>query len=396
LGGQLLRKYLESVDCKFKYLRVDSFKMLNHLSNDRSLNLALTIGDPAGIGTEIVLKALADADLSKKLTWLNVKIAVVGDRRQVFAAYDLLTQANTKLSNDHNQPLAHPEKLTILDTATDLEIEIGKGNAASGAASFNYLNTAIDHTLAGEFAGIVTAPIAKSCWQLAGHDYPGQTELLAQRSHTKQFGMLFVAESPHSGWNLRTLLATVHIPLAQVTQALSPELVRWKLDLLRRSLKTDFGIDRPRIAVAGINPHSGEDGNLGTEEKDWLRDLLKNYQKQHPEIEITPPIPPDTMWVNPAKAWHNPNQVHLGYDAYLAMYHDQGLIPVKLLGFDQAVNTTIGLPFVRTSPDHGTAFDIAGKGIASAASLKAAIELAASLVVRRQFTQSNIKMAKAD
>jgi 4-hydroxythreonine-4-phosphate dehydrogenase len=197
--------------------------------------------------------------------------------------------------------------------------------------------------------------------------------------------MLFVAKSPHSGWNLRTLLATVHIPLAQVTQALSPELVRWKLDLLRRSLKTDFGIDRPRIAVAGINPHSGEDGNLGTEEKDWLRDLLQNYQKQHPEIEITPPIPPDTMWVNPAKAWHNPHQVHLGYDAYLAMYHDQGLIPVKLLGFDQAVNTTIGLPFVRTSPDHGTAFDIAGKGIASADSLKAAIELAASLVVRRQF-----------
>jgi 4-hydroxythreonine-4-phosphate dehydrogenase len=364
-------------DCKFKSEQADSLKMVNQMRNDRHLNLALTIGDPAGIGAEIVLKALADVGLAQKLAHYGVNIVVVGDRDQLFSHAQLLNQLA-------QGQLVDPETLTILDTATNLEVEIGKGSQSSGAASFKYLDTAIAQTLAGEFAGIVTAPIAKSCWQLAGYDYPGQTELLAQRSQTERFGMMFVARSPHTGWLLRTLLTTVHIPLAQVTQVLTPELVTWKLDLLRRSLKTDFGIDRPRIAVAGINPHSGEDGNLGREEKDWLCALLKHYQQKYPELQISPPIPPDTMWVNPGQAWHNSAKTHLGYDAYLAMYHDQGLIPVKLLGFDQAVNTTISLPFVRTSPDHGTAFDIAGKGIANAASLIAAIELAAALIVRRQ------------
>ncbi|MFM7887909.1 MAG: 4-hydroxythreonine-4-phosphate dehydrogenase PdxA, partial [Pseudanabaena sp.] len=193
------------------------------------------------------------------------------------------------------------------------------------------------------------------------------------------FGMLFVGKSPHTDWVLRTLLATVHIPLGEVTRLLTPELVEQKLDLLRRSLLHDFGITDPRIAIAGLNPHSGEQGQLGSEERDWLRPLIKRYRRQHPNVQLTDPIPPDTMWVNPAKAWRESSQIGLGYDAYLAMYHDQGLIPVKLLAFDQAVNTTIGLPFVRTSPDHGTAFDIAGRGIADPASTIAAISLAIEL-----------------
>ncbi|AFY71882.1 4-hydroxythreonine-4-phosphate dehydrogenase [Thalassoporum mexicanum PCC 7367] len=354
--------------------------MFNNRRSDRQLHLALTLGDPAGIGPEIALKALANPDLNKKLTGSNVKVTIIGDRHQLESHFAVLNKLSC-------EPLADPEIITILDLATNLEVEIGQGSKSSGAASFKYLDTAIAQTLAGKFSGIVTAPIAKSYWQMAGHSYPGQTELLAERSNTQKFGMMFVAKSPHTDWVLKTLLATVHIPLAAVTQTLTPELITWKLDLLRRSLKTDFGIDRPRLAVAGINPHSGEDGNLGHEEKDWLRDLLSNYQQKYPEVELSAPIPPDTMWVNPGKAWHDSAKTHLGYDAYLAMYHDQGLIPVKLLGFEQAVNTTIGLPFVRTSPDHGTAFDIAGKGIASADSLIAAIELAAALVVRRHETQ---------
>ncbi len=329
--------------------------------------LALTIGDPAGIGTEIVLKALGNL----QHTQASANITVVGDRRQVESAY-----LHLKTSV---QGLAKPDSFDLLDTGTSLEARWGEASAASGEASFIYLDTAIAQTLAGKFDAIVTAPIAKSAWKLAGHDFPGQTELLAQRCDRSQFGMLFVGKSPHSGWLLRALLATVHIPLADVPKVLTPTLVEQKLDLLWRSLQKDFGLDTARIAIAGLNPHSGEQGQLGREEQDWLIPLLSDWQARNPNVQLDGPIPPDTMWVKPAQAWHDPGQTHLGHDAYLAMYHDQGLIPVKLLAFDRAVNTTIGLPFLRTSPDHGTAFDIAGRGIASPVSLEAAIALATEL-----------------
>ncbi|CAN1209150.1 4-hydroxythreonine-4-phosphate dehydrogenase PdxA [Tumidithrix helvetica PCC 7403] len=335
--------------------------------------LALTLGDPAGIGTEIVLKALADPVLYKMLS----TITVVGDRSQVQDIY-LSLKAHTNL------PLADPDSFEMLDTATLEPIAIGVGNAASGAASFTYLDTAIAQALAGKFDAIVTAPIAKSAWKLAGHHYPGQTELLAERSGVKEFGMLFVGRSPHTGWILRTLLATVHIPLSEVTQALTPDLIERKLELLRRSLLKDFGLPQARIAIAGINPHSGEQGQLGTEEQEWLNPLLKQWNHKYPDFPVDGAIPPDTMWVKPAQAWYESDRIHVGHDAYLAMYHDQGLIPVKLLAFDRAVNTTIGLPFVRTSPDHGTAFDIAGKGIANPASLIESILLAADLASYRK------------
>ena len=327
--------------------------------------IALTIGDPAGIGTEVILKALADLKLDAEFT-------VFGDRRYLAETYDLL--------KNHPQSLIDPDRLEIVDIRTDANISLGIGNRASGAASFAYLETAIAQTLAGKFDAIVTAPIAKSAWKAAGHNYPGQTELLAERSQVNDFGMLFVGKSPHTDWVMRTLLATVHIPLSEVTNQLTPELIEQKLELLRRSLLQDFAIANPRIAISGINPHSGEQGQLGIEERDWLQPLIDRYRQQHPNVQITNPIPPDTMWVNPAKAWRDRDRVTLGYDAYLAMYHDQGLIPVKLLAFDRAVNTTIGLPFVRTSPDHGTAFDIAGKGIADPASMIEAIALAIELV----------------
>jgi 4-hydroxythreonine-4-phosphate dehydrogenase len=210
--------------------------------------------------------------------------------------------------------------------------------------------------------------------------------LLAERSQINDFGMLFVGKSPYTDWIFKTLLATVHIPLSEVTKRLTPELIEQKLELLRRSLLQDFGIANPRIALSGINPHSGEQGQLGREECDWLQPLIERYRQEHPNVTITNPIPPDTMWINPAKAWRDRDRVQLGYDAYLAMYHDQGLIPVKLLAFDRAVNTTIGLPFVRTSPDHGTAFDIAGKGIADPASMIEAIKLAIELAKVRKGT----------
>lgn len=336
-------------------------------------HLAVTMGDPAGIGPEIILKALAENSASH-----NSQITVVGNRNLIQATYNRLLNNGNLVKTD----LADPETLSILDVPLDTAVTLGSGSAATGDVSFTCLSKAIALTLAGEFQGIVTAPIAKSLWKAAGHDYPGQTEVLAQKAGVERFGMLFVARSPYTGWMLRTLLATTHIPLAEVSTTLTPQLMSLKLDLLIDCLQRDFGIDRPRIAIAGLNPHSGEGGQLGTEEQKWLLSWLQEAQTKYSQAELIGLIPPDTMWVKPGRAWYgnklNSEPINTA-DAYLALYHDQGLIPVKLMAFDRAINTTIGLPFIRTSPDHGTAFDIAGKGIANASSMKAAIELAAEI-----------------
>lgn len=295
----------------------------------------------------------------------------------------------------------NPQQLAVynleLDPETEGTIEFGVGNEASGAASFVYLETAIAHTLAGRFDGIVTGPIAKSAWAAADYHYPGQTELLAEKSTSKQYGMLFVARSPHTNWVLRTLLASTHIPLRKVADTLTPALMTDKLELLLACLKQDFGVVAPRIAISGLNPHSGEQGQLGQEEQDWLIPWLDAMRTAHPSVILEGPVPPDTLWVKAGQAWygsqfqpnHAVNPQNLP-DAYIALYHDQGLIPVKLMAFDLAVNTSIGLPFVRTSPDHGTAFDIAGKGIADASSMKAALRLAVEMVQHRLYKTSVI------
>ena len=339
--------------------------------------LAVTLGDAAGIGAEVVLKALADSEVIA-----NCDIVAIGSRSQLQKTY---THLRHILGDSY--PLAHPEQLSILDIkldpSTESQINLGVGNAASGAASFAYLETAIARTIAGEFDGIVTAPIAKSLWQAAGYDYPGQTEVLAKYAGVERFGMLFVARSPHTGWLLRTLLATTHIPLCQVSQTLTPQLMTEKLELLLECLRVDFGLENPRIAISGLNPHSGEAGKIGREEQDWLIPWLEAERQNYPNIQLEGPVPPDTLWVRAGKAWYENSSSQNLPDAYLALYHDQGLIPVKLMAFDRAINTTIGLPFVRTSPDHGTAFDIAGKGIADATSMKAAIQLGMELVKQR-------------
>jgi 4-hydroxythreonine-4-phosphate dehydrogenase len=349
-------------------------------SDKRRARLALTIGDPAGIGLEVILKALADKNISEKYD-----LTVIGSRELLLGVYQQL----------HDTILAHPDDLQVIDVPLDSEllqnIILGTGNAASGAASFAFMEYAIAATLSGKFDGIVTSPIAKSAWKLAGYNYPGQTELLAEKSGVERFGMLFVARSPHTDWTIRTLLATTHIPLCQVSQVLTPQLLTKKLDLLIECLQQDFGLKSGKIAIAGLNPHSGEQGQLGTEEQEWLIPWLEQERQKRPHFQLDGPIPPDTMWVKPGQAWYGNSTLDNPADAYLALYHDQGLIPVKLMAFDRAVNTSIGLPFVRTSPDHGTAFDIAGKGIADATSMKAAIELGAELVNHR-LENSNLEL----
>jgi 4-hydroxythreonine-4-phosphate dehydrogenase len=242
--------------------------------------LALTLGDPAGIGPEIVLKALADPQVQA-----CAQITVVGERQVLQATYRLLKAKGVA------DPLADPEGIPVLECGSGFHLEpsgVGRGDTQSGAASFVYLKTAVEGALQGQFQGIVTAPIAKYLWHQAGYPFPGQTEVLAQLSGREHYGMLFVARSPHSGWQMRVLLATTHIPLSQVPLTLTPELVRRKLDLLAGSLRELFGIGDPVIAVAGLNPHAGEQGQLGSEEQEWLAELLGTY----PHARIWGPLPP--------------------------------------------------------------------------------------------------------
>ncbi|MGB3299184.1 MAG: 4-hydroxythreonine-4-phosphate dehydrogenase PdxA [Phormidesmis sp.] len=347
--------------------------------------LIMTLGDPSGIGPEVVLKTLSNPRFEQQ-----ADIAVIGDRTHLNHTYTQLKAITPQTA------LRDPDSLTFIDIgvgkATTDRLVNGVGNSSSGEVGFRTLQQAIARTLKGEFDGIVTAPIAKSAWLAAGHHYPGQTELLAEMSDTSRFGMLFVAKSPHSGWTMRTLLATTHIPLKAVPTALTPEVMTLKLELLIECLQRDFGMAKARIAIAGLNPHSGEQGQLGQEEQDWLIPWINAQQQRFPHIQLQGPVPPDTLWLQPSQAWYKNRPAH---DGYLALYHDQGLIPVKLLAFDLAVNTTIGLPFVRTSPDHGTAFDIAGKGVARSQSTEAALALAIELTTQRLSRSDSVRTPSA-
>ena len=187
--------------------------------------------------------------------------------------------------------------------------------------------------------------------------------------------MLFTAKSPITGWRFNTLLATTHIPLCEVPQQLTTNLIHSKLDLLSKFCKNY--VKKPLLKVAGLNPHAGEEGILGSEEKDWINNAVSSWRNQNKEVQLLGPISPDTCWNSSSKAWRDKTAPR--HDGILAMYHDQGLIPIKVIALNYSVNTTIGLPFIRTSPDHGTGFDIAGKGLAQSQSMIEAIKTAFDL-----------------
>lgn len=312
---------------------------------------------------EVTLKALADprrpADMPMPM--------LVGCRASLQKTADRL-QAQT------TDPFANPDALNIVDLPVPGgPLEPGEAGARSGEAGFRWLSRAVELVQQGHGRALVTAPIAKHAWHDAGHRYPGQTERLAELDGHKAASMLFTAVSPTTGWRLNTLLATTHIPLGQVPEVLSAELVERKLNELA-GFCLRFN-PAPQLLVAGLNPHAGEQGQLGREEQQWLNPLLEQWASNHPSVQLKGPLPPDSCWLSAAEAWRNAARQD-GPDGILALYHDQGLIPVKLLAFDQAVNTTLGLSFLRTSPDHGTGFDIAGQGVARGASMLAAIQAA--------------------
>ena len=323
--------------------------------------IVIAMGDPAGIGGEVILKALGSPKVPQRM-----KPLLIGCKKNLELTYENLNSKGIKF-------LANPKNLEIKDLPICKTIIPGNPNSETGEASFNWLTHATECILHGEARALVTAPIAKHYWHEAGHIYPGQTERLAELAKIKNPSMLFTAVSPNTGWRLNTLLATTHIPLSQVSQKLTPQLIESKLNTLLSFCKRFT--EKPTLAISGLNPHAGEGGKLGAEEIKWLIPLLKKWQKNNPTIKIYGPLAPDTCWLSAAQAWETKPTANTP-DGFLALYHDQGLIPMKLIAFDEAVNTTLGLPFVRTSPDHGTAFDIAGKGHADAASMIAAIKTA--------------------
>ena len=336
---------------------------MNNQINDikDKFKIIISVGDESGIGPEIILKALFSKEISQNLDFI-----IVGSKNNLENTYKNLKSIGIKNIVDPNNYQIHDIKIPF---------EINKPKKSNGNASFFYLKKAIEIVQKYTNAALVTGPICKKSWSLAGHNYSGQTELLAESCQVKDVGMLFTAKSPITGWRFNTLLATTHIPLCDVPKKLSTQLIHTKLDLFAKFCKTY--VNKPLLKVAGLNPHAGEEGILGSEEKDWIKNAVTTWGNQNKGVHVLGPISPDTCWNSSSKAWRD--KTAPTHDGILAMYHDQGLIPIKVIALNYSVNTTIGLPFIRTSPDHGTGFDIAGKGIAQSQSMVEAIKAAFDL-----------------
>lgn len=326
--------------------------------------LALSLGDPAGIGPELIAAAWADRGPSR----LPPFFAVGGAR--------LLAAAAERVGLDVPViAIAHPEDareafargLPVLG-AIDAEYRPGTPDAAGAHCAYASLQQACEIVRLRLAAALVTAPVAKSALAVAGFAFPGQTEFLASACGKHEDDAVMMLAGP----SLKAVPLTVHCSLAEVPGLLSPTLIERKVRIVDTALRRDFGIDRPRIAIAGLNPHAGEQGRFGDEEQRIIAPAVAALRAGG--LDVAGPIPGDALFTPRARA---------SYDAAIAMYHDQALIPIKALDFDEGVNVTLGLPIVRTSPDHGTAFDIAGKGVAHPGAMIAAIRMAGEIAAQR-------------
>ncbi len=328
--------------------------------------LAITVGDPAGIGAEVALKALADPAVRACCRPL-----LVGDAGVVRRALDLcgFEWALDIIATGKLDDASRSDSVAILDVPCRCAAPppFGVLSADAGDAAVRAVETACDLAVAGRVGAIVTAPLNKEAMRLAGYAYDGHTELLAVRTGASGVCMLLAGE------RLRVSHVTGHRALRDAAQPPSPERLRHVFALTIGGLRR-LGFPKPRIAVAGLNPHAGEGGLFGSEELEVIEPAIARTQAESDECTISGPYPADTIFRRAAAG---------EFDAVVAMYHDQGHIPIKLIEFDSAVNVTLGLPIIRTSPDHGTAFDIAGKGVANPANMIAAITLAARMAATR-------------
>lgn len=345
--------------------------MSNLLDQSQQVAIGITMGDPAGIGPEIIVKALNDPLIRRQ-----AKFIIFGMNEQLVYAADCceiepywLKHQYEKISRDY------PNNVVVADyDIYSVPSWVKQPFNVSGAASLNFCKDAVRAAQDKIIDAVVTAPISKHSWKLAGSNYPGHTELFADLCKSPRKAMMFVADK------LKLALASIHIGLFELRNRFTIGMVFEPIDLLNTALQEFFGIEKPRIAVAALNPHAGEEGQFGDEELRIIKPTI--LMANEVGIDCSGPYPADSLFAKISQD---------KFDGYVAMYHDQGMIPVKILGFNSSVNVTIGIPIIRTSPCHGTAFDIAGKGIADPSSMKEAIKLAIQMAKIRKQTNGKCK-----
>ena len=321
--------------------------------------LAITIGDPGGIGPEVVLKSLLSKEISK-----SCKAVIVGDRVVIEEAIERLTPpCPPVVRGGWGGEVGFLNDIELINAGviTDRDFERARPTAAGGRASVAYIKKAVELAMEKRVDGLVTAPISKEALKLAGFPWPGHTEMLAELTGTKEYAMML------AGGPLKVILVTIHTALKNVPGFVTKERILKIIRLAKKACDM-LGIQRPVIAVSGLNPHAGESGILGTEEGEEIAPAIEGAKKEG--IIAEGPFPPDVIFRRAFKG---------EVDMVVCMYHDQGLIPLKMIAFDTGVNVTVGLPIIRTSPDHGTAYDIAWKGIADPSSMIEAIRMAIRL-----------------
>ena len=328
--------------------------------------LALSLGDPAGVGPEIIVKAW------KALRDSGPPFVVVGDFQALASASGDGGAIVRRITLPSQALDAFKSALPVIDLPLKSPVVAGQPSKTAASAVIKWIETSVGLALSGAVGGIVTAPIAKAPLYAAGFKFPGHTEFLGELTNKAKVEgargpvMMLIAQ------DLRVALVTVHVPLAEVPGRITIDAIVHAGLVTAQALKRDFGIDKPRLAVCGLNPHAGEDGGIGREEIEIVGPAVRALAEQG--VLATGPHPADSLF---------PAEMRTRYDAALCLYHDQALIPVKMLDFWGGVNVTLGLPIVRTSPDHGTGFDIAGRGLARPDSLIAAIRLADQLARAR-------------
>ncbi len=319
--------------------------------------IAITMGDPGGIGPEVIVKALYSPEIRDYCRPLVVGNIDVLKEAVRLCGLPLAMRSINTISGS----IPDPGIVEVFDSLPGAAFEKGVPSERAGRAFVEYIKKAVDLAQAKNVDAVVTAPISKESMKMAGYSWPGHTELLARLTNTENFAMMFISDK------LRIILCTIHIPLKDVPNALRGRLVLNTIELAGMGTKM-LGIKDPRIAVAGLNPHAGESGIMGQEESTTIEPAVERAQKRG--INVSGPYPPDVVF----------HKTYNGeFDIIVCMYHDQGLIPFKMVAFDKGVNVTVGLPIVRTSPDHGTGFDIAWKNRADPSSMIEAIKTAAKL-----------------
>lgn len=321
--------------------------------------IAVTCGEPAGIGPDLVLNLLKE---NKKFK--NINFVVIGDKEVL---YERAKQLNIKPAfSDYTKPQTSKQDLQVLHVPVNAKTIPGELNKDNSTQVLKCLDLAIEGCLNNTFSALVTCPVHKGIINEAGISFSGHTEYLAEKSNKDKVVMMLCENN--SAYQLRVALVTTHLPLSKVSAAITPAEIKNTINILQQELVKHFNIAQPCIYVCGLNPHAGEDGHLGKEELEVIQPALDKLRQQG--INLVGPLPADTLFVsdNLKKA-----------DAVVAMYHDQGLPMLKHLGFGQAINVTLGLPFIRTSVDHGTALELAGTNKAKADSLFNAIELAVQM-----------------